>query len=103
MSVRCAPRAVDATGFPMSDDPCRRQRREVWRLGREIESAASILRNFAVTKPLDPRGIPKPLTEGDLRRLSQARAGLSDLQSQLDQALNALVECMRKHGEVDEA
>jgi hypothetical protein len=86
----------------MSDDPCRRQRREVWRLGREIESSASILRNFAVTKPLDPRGIPKPLTEGDLRRLSQARAGLSDLQSQLDQALNALVECMRKHGEVDE-
>jgi hypothetical protein len=86
----------------MSDDPCRRQRREVWRLGREIESSASILRNFAVTKPLDPRGIPKPLTEADLRRLSQARAGLADLQAQLDKALNALVECMRQHGEVDQ-
>jgi len=85
----------------MSDDPCRRQRREVWRLGREIESSASILRNFAVTKPLDPRGIPKPLTEGDIRRLSQAKARLDDLQSQLGVALNALVDCMRKHGEVD--
>jgi hypothetical protein len=86
----------------MSDDPCRRQRREVYRLGREIESAAAVLRNFAVTKPLDPKGTPKPLTEGDLRRLSLARAGLLDLQHQLDQALSALVECMRLHGEVDE-
>lgn len=86
----------------MSDDPCRKQRREVWRLGREIESAASILRNFAVTKPLDPRGIPKPLTAGDIKRLSQAKAGLADLQSQLDLALDALVECMRRHGEADE-
>ena len=85
----------------MADDPCRRERREVWRLGREIEAAASTVRKFAVTKPLDPRGIPKALTEGDVRRLGEAQAGLDVLQNQLNVAIKALVECLRSHGEVD--
>jgi hypothetical protein len=82
-------------------DPCQALRDEVRRLGREMESTAAILRAFAGTRPLDPRGTPRPLSEDDVSRMKQLQTQLSGLQHAFDQAMADLVECLREHGQVE--
>ena len=86
----------------MTEDPCEDIRRKACRVGREIEEAASYLRRFAGTKPLNPWGAPMPLTGESIQGLREAQGVLDDLQKQFSELMDDLVECMKQHGQIAE-